>query len=172
MDGSQQPSFLAVADPAERARRVCLKTRPCDPASATAAGERGDLLLLEWVEDRFFARHGHHCPQSGFTPENRAEHPAENSMLTDHGEAISRMCYEMGIREEDEDSFQLAGELIEQREREIPVSYGEILEADQRLLRRQKDFRNAARAVTSNLAAMPEVRQVLLFGSVAPPLWK
>ena len=136
------------------------------------AGDRGDLLLLEWVEDRFFAKHGHYCPQSGFTPENQAEHPAENSLLTDHGEAISRMCYEMGIREDDDDAFQLAGELIEQREREIPVSYGEILEADQRMLRRQKNFRNAARAVASHLAAMPEVRQVLLFGSVALPLWK
>jgi len=136
------------------------------------ADDRGDLLLLEWVEDRFFAKHGHYCPESGFSPENQAEHPAENSLLTDHGEAISRMCYEMGIREDDDASFELAGELIEQRERETPVSYGEIHEADQRMLRRQKDFRNAARAVAGHLAAMPEVRQVRIFGSVALPLWK
>ncbi len=57
-------------------------------------------------------------------------------------------------------------------ERETPVTYGEIHEADQRMLRRQKNFRNAARAVTDHLAAMPEVQQVRIFGSVALPLWK
>ena len=136
------------------------------------ADDRGDLLLLEWVEGRFFAKHGHHSPESGFSPENQAEHQAENSLLTEHGEAISRMCYEMGIREDDDEAFELAGELIEKRERETPVSYGEIREADQRMLRRQTGFRNAARAVTVHLVAMPEVQQVRIFGSVALPLWK
>lgn len=138
---------------------------------ATAA-DRGDSILLEWVEDRFFAKHGHYSPVCDETPETQAEHPAENSLLTDHFEAISQMCYERGIREDDDEAFQLAGELIEQREQATPVSYGEIYEADQRMLRRQADFRNAARAVTERLAAMPEVQQVLLFGSVALPLWK
>lgn len=136
------------------------------------ADDRGDLLLLEWLEDRFFAKHGHYSPASGATPENQAEHPAENSLLTDHSDAISRMCHELGIREDDDDAFELAGELIEKRERETPVSYGEIHEEDRRMLRRQMDFRNAARAVAGHLAAMPEVRQVRLFGSVALPLWK
>lgn len=130
------------------------------------------LLLLEWVEDRFFAEHGSYVPSSDATPENQAEHPAENSLLTDPSDAISRMCYEMGIREDDDDAFEMAGALIEQRERETPVSYGEIYQEDQRMLRRQKDFRNAARAVTEKLAAMPEVTQVRIFGSVALPLWK
>lgn len=136
------------------------------------AQDRGDLLLLEWVEDRFFAKHGHYAPISDATPENQAEHPAENSLLTDHDEAISKMCYEMGIREDDEDAFELAGELIERRERETPVSLGEIRDEDQRMLRRQNGFRNAARAVTEHLAAMPEVQDVRIFGSVALPLWK
>lgn len=136
------------------------------------ADDRGDLLLLEWVEDRFFAKHGHYAPASDATPENQAEHPAENSLLTDHSDAISRMCDEMGIREDDEYAFELAGELINKRERETPVSYGEIHAEDQRMLRRQMDFRNAARAVAGHLAAMPEVREVRLFGSVALPLWK
>jgi hypothetical protein len=81
------------------------------------AQDRGDLLLLEWLEDRFFAKHGHFSPGSDATPENQAEHPAENSLLTDHSDAISKMCHEMGIREDDDDSFLLVGELIEQRER-------------------------------------------------------
>lgn len=136
------------------------------------AEDRGDLLLLEWVEDRFFAKHGHYAPVSDASPENQAEHPAENSLLTDPGEAISKMCYEMGIREDDDDAFELAGELIQQRERETPVSYGEIHEEDQRMLRRQMGFRNAARAVTARLATIPEVHEVRIFGSVALPLWK
>jgi hypothetical protein len=136
------------------------------------AQDRGDLLLLEWLEDRFFAKHGHFSPGSDATPENQAEHPAENSLLTDHSDAISKMCHEMGIREDDDDSFLLVGELIEQRERETPVSYGEIYEEDQEMMRRQMNFRNAARAVAGHLAAMPEVRQVRVFGSVALPLWK
>ena len=57
------------------------------------AEERGDLLLLEWVEDRFFAKHGHYAPISDATPENQAEHPAENSLLSDHDEAISKMLH-------------------------------------------------------------------------------
>jgi hypothetical protein len=138
---------------------------------ATAV-DRGNLLLLEWVEDRFFAKHGHYSPDSEATPENQAEHPAENSLLMDPSDAISRMCYERGSREDDEDAFELAGELIERLERETPVSYGEIHEEDRRMLRRQLDFRNAARAVTGLLAAMPEVQQVRVFGSVALPLWK
>jgi|GEM_PF-723906 len=136
------------------------------------AADRGDLLLLEWVEDRFFAKHGHYAPVSEATPENQAEHPAENSLLTDHSDAISKMCYQMGIREDDDEAFELAGELIERRERETPVSYGDIHEEDQRMLRRQMGFRNAARAVAGHFAAMPEVQQVRIFGSVALPLWK
>ncbi len=136
------------------------------------AEDRSDHILLEWVEDRFFAKHGHYTPVSDATPENQAEHPAENSLLTDHDDAISQMCYELGIREDDDHAFELAGELIEKRERETPVSYGEIHEEDQRMLRRQTDFRNAARAVSAHLAAMPEVQQVRIFGSVALPLWK
>lgn len=138
---------------------------------ATAA-DRSDLLLLEWVEDRFFAKHGHYSPLCNETPETQAEHPAENSLLTDHYEAVSKMCYEIGIREDDDEAFELAGELIEQRERETPVSYGEIYQEDQRMLRRQSDFRNAARLVSKRLAEMPEVQRVCLFGSVVLPLWK
>jgi hypothetical protein len=136
------------------------------------APDRGDLLLLEWVEDRFFAKHGQYVPGCDASPESQAEHPAENSLLVDPGTAISQMLSEHNIDEDDDRGYEMAGELIERLERETPVSYGEILEADQAMLRRQSEFRKAAVALTSVLARMPEVSEVRLFGSVALPLWK
>ncbi|MGH6894406.1 MAG: hypothetical protein ACREEP_19330 [Dongiaceae bacterium] len=46
----------------------------------------------------------------------------------------------------------------------------EIADDDQRLLRRQAEFRLAADAVASAFATFPEVASVALFGSVAMPL--
>lgn len=136
------------------------------------AHDCGDLILLEWVEDRFFAKHGHYVPTTLATPENQAEHQAENSLLTDYDDALERICAERGIEEDDYDAQAEVLALLEQREQEKPVSYGEIVEDDQRMLLRQKGFRNAARAVSEHLATMAEVQQVRLFGSVALPLWK
>lgn len=41
------------------------------------APDRGDRILLEWVEDLFFAKHGHYSPVSEHTPESQAEDPPE-----------------------------------------------------------------------------------------------
>lgn len=48
----------------------------------------------------------------------------------------------------------------------------EIAEDDERLLRRQAEFRLAADAVTRAFAGFSEVAAVALFGSVAVPLWR
>jgi predicted nucleotidyltransferase len=44
--------------------------------------------------------------------------------------------------------------------------------ADQDMLRQQSQFRLAAEAVAESLAELPQVERVVLFGSVAAPLWK
>jgi hypothetical protein len=54
--------------------------------------------------------------------------------------------------------------------RSIPVSAGEIEEANRRALERQRSFRDAAHAVAAALAKIPAVHKVMLFGSVAAPL--
>ena len=48
----------------------------------------------------------------------------------------------------------------------------EIREQDERLLRRQRDFRAAAEALARAFAEIPEVQKVVLFGSAAVPLKK
>ena len=176
--GSNRNSWRALKDRGDLQERHVQMAIDLEMSAETivrehaSAGDRGDLLLLEWIEDRFFTKHGHYSPESQSSPENQAEHPAENSLLIDHGQAISRMCSEMGIREDDDEALELANELIGNRKRDNPVSDGEIHETDQRMLRHQTGFRNAARAVAGHFAAMPEVQQVRIFGSVALPLWK
>ena len=174
--GSNRNSWRALKDRGDLQERHVQMAIDLEMSAETivrehaSAGDRGDLLLLEWVEDRFFTKHGHYSPESQSSPENQAEHPAENSLLIDHGQAISRMCSEMGIREDDDEALELANELIGNRKRDTPVGDGEIHETDQRMLRHQTGFRNAARAVAGHFAAMPEVQQVRIFGSVALPL--
>ena len=51
-----------------------------------------------------------------------------------------------------------------------PVSVGQILEEDERMLARQRSFRLVARAVSEDLGRFPAVRKVVLYGSVALPL--
>jgi hypothetical protein len=51
-----------------------------------------------------------------------------------------------------------------------PFSARSIAREDQRMLRRQAEFRIAADAVTAVLAEIPEVAAVALFGSLARPL--
>ncbi len=127
------------------------------------APDRGDRILLEWVEDLFFAKHGHYSPVSEHTPESQAEDPAEESLLVDPYEELA---------EDDEIDPESLYELLQVRERTTPVSLGEIAQEDKRMLGRQADFRKAAGVVSQRLAEMPEVCEVRLFGSVALPLWK
>jgi hypothetical protein len=47
-----------------------------------------------------------------------------------------------------------------------------ITETNQRMLQRQREFRNAAELVAQVLAESPQVQRVVLFGSVAAPLRK
>lgn len=134
------------------------------------APDRGDRILLEWVEDLFFAKHGHYSPVSEHTPESQAEDPSEESLLVDPFEEL----HERAESDEDDDEIDPESlyELSKIRERTTPVSLGEIAKEDKRMLRRQADFRKAAGLLTQRLAEMPEVCEVRLFGSVALPLWK
>jgi len=81
--------------------------------------------------------------------------------------------------EEFERAF-LAGEIdpetASDRERQIeneaPLSDGEIADENGRMLRRRESFRRAAELVSAEMALLPEVEKVVLFGSVAAPLKK
>ena len=63
----------------------------------------------------------------------------------------------------------LAFELNE-LQRNVPISEGEIATENRHALKRQLVFREAAYAVTTALAKIPAVQKVMLFGSVAAPL--
>ncbi len=135
-----------------------------------------DSLLLEWVEDRYFESFGRYYPvDEKATPEAQAEHPARSSLLPDPDEIMNEYlrnaCFVPGSDDEPADWHEEVGRRIAESEKLAPVSYGEIHE-DQRMLKRQEDFRKAARLLARHLAALPEVRKVMLFGSVPLPLWK
>src|SRR5207248_5416063 len=53
-----------------------------------------------------------------------------------------------------------------------PPTQREIQEENQRMLRRQREFRLAADYVAAGFSHIPEVQKVVLFGSVASPLRK
>jgi hypothetical protein len=59
-----------------------------------------------------------------------------------------------------------------ERQEAYELSPAGIAEQNQHLLRRQREFRLAADAVTAAWSERPEVAAVALFGSVAGPLWK
>ena len=59
-----------------------------------------------------------------------------------------------------------------QIENETPTSDGEIADENGRMLRRRDSFRRAAELVAAEMALLPEVEKVVLFGSVAAPLKK
>lgn len=73
-----------------------------------------------------------------------------------------------------EDEIDVETSEAERRELEwdTPVSEGEIAEENASMLRRQRHFRRAAERVAAELAGLPEVQKVALFGSVARPLKK
>lgn len=141
----------------------------------TAEDGKG-LLLLEWVEDRHLQAFGTVVSiDENATPEAQQEHPAENSLLPDPGKIIDQYFFDHAIvpgSDDEPDWYEDAGRLIEQSEQDTPVSYGEIYEEDQRMLKHQEDFRKAARLLTRHLADMDEVQKIVLFGSTALPLWK
>jgi hypothetical protein len=59
-----------------------------------------------------------------------------------------------------------------QIENETPTSDGEIADENERMVRRRDSFRRAAELVAAEMALLPEVEKVVLFGSVAAPLRK
>ena len=59
-----------------------------------------------------------------------------------------------------------------QIEKETPTSDGEIADENARMLHRRDSFRRAAELVAAEMALLPEVEKVVLFGSVAAPLKK
>lgn len=63
-------------------------------------------------------------------------------------------------------------ELLDQFGDNLPPTRREYDEENEGLLRRQRQFRQAADYVTQALMAIPAVRKVVLFGSVAVPLKK
>ena len=136
-----------------------------------------DLLLLEWVEDIYFARFGRYYPlDESATPEGQEQHPAENSLLEDAGvtmdEFLRRADFVPGSDDEPDDWFEEVAQQIKENELKTPVSYGEIYESDVAMLKRQEGFRKAAVLLTRHLSGFSEVKKVLLFGSTALPLWK
>ncbi len=109
------------------------------------------------------------------TPLAQQEHAAENSLLPDPREIIEKQKRTLGIEPGSEEELDWDGDceaLIRESERNTPVSYGEIEQQDRAMLRRQEEFRKAARALAAKLALRPDVRKVVLFGSTALPLWK
>ncbi len=142
------------------------------------AKEGAGLLLLQWLEDCYFAQFGTYSPvDESATPEAQQEHPAEKSLVPDPdkiaADYLRKLAAELG--EDDDDPERGMEEIqnrIRQSERETPVSYGEIHDQDRAMLLRQGQFRMAAKLLAGNLAEMAEVRKVVLFGSTALPLWK
>jgi len=105
-------------------------------------------------------------------------HESTEERGTEEGEAPPR-----NLLREAEEEFEraiMAGEIdpetASDRERQIenetPTSDGEIAEENGRMLRRRDSFRRAAELVAAEMALLPEVEKVVLFGSVAAPLKK
>lgn len=141
------------------------------------SGPEKNRLMLEWIEDTYFEKHGRYYPvDPTATPELQQEHPAENSLLRDSVEIMDDYLRDAlfvpGSDDEPDDWYGIVGERIEENERLTPASYGEIHEVDQAMLKRQADFRKAASVLAETLGAMEEVVSIRLFGSVALPLWK
>jgi len=129
-----------------------------------------DALLLEWIEDLAFERLGRYHPvDENATPDGQQEHPAEHSLMRDH---LGQADFVPGSDDEPIDWHEEVERRIKENENMTPVSYGEIHEEDMAMLRRQSGFRKAATLLAERLGKMEEVVSVVLFGSVALPLWK
>jgi hypothetical protein len=135
-----------------------------------------DLLLLEWIEDVFLEKFGRCFPvDESALPALQAEHPSDDIFPIDEQKIMNDYLYDHAIVAGSDDEPEWYGEvgrLIEEAEKNTPVTRGEIAREDLCMLRRQDQFRKAARLLTKKLADMPPVRKVVLFGSVALPLWK
>lgn len=135
------------------------------------------LLLLEWLEDLQMERFGRCFPiDENATARRQAESPSEKTLLPDPDEImqtyLNNHCIVPGSDDEPDDWHGKVGQLLIEAEKNAPVSVGEIQDQDASLLRRQENFRKAARCVTSHLAKQPEITKIVLFGSTAIPLWK
>ena len=64
---------------------------------------------------------------------------------------------------------ELVSDIAGRIERETPLSDGEIADENERMLRRRDSFRRAAELAAAEMAKLPEVEKVVLFGSVAAP---
>ena len=135
-----------------------------------------DLLLLEWIEDVFLEKFGRCFPvDDSATPALQAEHPADDIFTVDEQKIMNDYLSDNEIvpgSDDEPDWYGEVGRLIEEAEKRTPVTRGEIAKEDLSMLRRQDQFRKAARLLTTKLAEMSAVKKVVLFGSVALPLWK
>ena len=135
-----------------------------------------DQLLLEWIEDVFLEKFGRCFPlDESAMPALQAEHPSDDIFTIDEDKILNDYLNEHGIvpgSDDEPDWYGEVGHLIEEAEKNTPVTRGEIAREDRLMLVRQDQFRKAARLLTKKLADMPPVRKVVLFGSVALPLWK
>ena len=64
---------------------------------------------------------------------------------------------------------EVASDIEDQIERDTPLSDGEIADENDRMLRRRHSLRRAGELVAAEMARLPEVEKVVLFGSVAAP---
>ena len=173
---SRQPTWASLKDDGLSERHVLMAidlgfTPPGLVDAFSSSSQASGLLLLEWVEDAFFAKFGSYVPlDDSANPETQAEHQAESSLLPDPTKLMEQ--WQSDLDEDEDIDPHTYAERLRESERETPVSYGEIHEEDQNMLRRHENFRKAARVLTRRLAEMPDVQKVLLFGSVALPLWK
>ena len=135
-----------------------------------------DLLLLEWIEDVFLEKFGRCFPvDESAMPALQAEHPSDDIFPINEEKIINDYLYDQAIvpgSDDEPDWYGEVGGLIEEAEKRTPVTRGEIAREDRSMLLRQDQFRKAARLLSKRLADMPAVRKVVLFGSVALPLWK
>jgi hypothetical protein len=144
-------------------------------AAHQAAGPQGSLLL-EWVEDLYFTKFQSYIPMNDpATPESQAEHPSENSLVPDDELLFQQFIEQRGVEPDSpgaEEYLEEAFKYGEAAERDALMSVGEIRKEDEMMLRRQEEFRLAAKLLAKRYAEMPVVHTVKLFGSVALPLWK
>ena len=135
-----------------------------------------DILLLEWIEDVYLEKFGRCFPvDESATPESQAEDPSDDIFPIDEDKIMNEYLHDHAIvpgSDDEPDWYENVGRLIEEAEKNSPVTRGEIAGEDRLMLLRQDQFRKAARLLAERLADMPEVMKVVLFGSVALPLWK
>ena len=136
-----------------------------------AKSQQWKLPVEAWVRELHRKRFGEPRPrvsavradESRLAPRQEPAGPSRNLLQ----EAEDALWQEFESDAIDAEHFALE---LDALRRSIPVSVGEIEEANRRALERQRSFRDAAHAVAAALAKIPAVHKVMLFGSVAAPL--